>query len=63
MALSRYIKERTALNNRIRDFREIDSVSFGLAGVLRSTLDTDDALRVRELAVAARDAFVKDAGR
>jgi len=63
MALSRYIKERTALNNRIRDFGEIDTVSFGLAGVLRSTLETGDIHRVRDLAVAARDAFVKHAGR
>jgi hypothetical protein len=63
MALSRYTKDRQTLNRGIQEFAEIDAVSFGVAGLLRATLETDDAKRIQALAVAARNAFVQRAGR
>ncbi len=62
MALTRYLLDRSVLNARIRDFQELDAVSLGIAHLFRATLETEDARKIRALAVAASHKFVEAAG-
>ena len=62
MALTRYVRDRAVLNDKIRDFQDLDAVSLGIARLLRATLETEEAAEIRALAVAVRDKFVESAG-